>query len=924
MTFRAAALARDTGLRFALEVQGIPYLFLDGPSPVGPDGTTWAVPTTAGGLEYVWQEHCLDVDASPPRDPGAYITRSKSEVSSATMAWTLRDDAVDTLLNLFARARATGQVANLRDSVAYDVAATGAINLPVDSTSGWDAGLAYFGRETLYINAIGPDSLSGLRDLYNSLGYGDTQYRANTARPGAPRVVSSYPRIWHGRYVRLWAWVVGGDGTAYDDAWGGTYMAELWRGTIDGNPTPARDGLSWDLRATSIEAILHTMVGRETARASMLRAVGGVVENVSPSAPPEGLVLLTGDLNAVHFIVSGWVSSSSYLAGDPPAVSYDHSDGVNLASQVPRVVAPSAIPSLWVTVSNTVSTDTSGLLTWSLQLAGTTAYLSFSVTAGATVAFYRVEVFWNLPGSVGPLLGVSGSTSYVFSNTKTFVLPGLANAVYVPANATMIPFYYDPTEGTVDDSTIAPASGYARIGEGESAEIVSYTGVEAVDVAELAGVYLLTGVTRGRLGTTATAIAVPIGLAEKGEKTRVTFGVGYEATDVARVLLELATSTGGGHHGAYDVLAADMGAPLNPSHFDLARIEQMAGSMAPAERQMSIFVSKPEKLSELITSWLQPQGRFVHAAMLDDGTYRITPGEVLPALEALSTVTVDVSAVDWHDPTQWRPGASEVVNEIKALYRYDTAKDSWVEAAYVRVLDQDSAEEYGKRSAVEWKLRGAVLTPDQARSMVLIWAQDVFRRYGRPYEILRVKVGRTGWFLRPGSTVTLALDYLPDGLGGRGLSGQAVVLQVDKRFAGPDVGATVDLVVEAAERVTAYAPSARITSYDAGGPTITLASAGFGSADGSPDYEYFDAGDVVWVYEDEGDFSTRVERTIVARTGSVCTLSSALSGGWTAGDYSLVMPSDYGSVTTAQRRWAYIAPNASVFAVAPTEAFRYV
>lgn len=921
MTFREAVTQRDVGLRFAVQIQGIPYLFFDGAIPLGPSGAAWPA-LAEGELEWSYVEHCLDVEATPIRDPGVELTRSKAEIVSSTMTWTLRDDADDTLLSLFARNRADGQVSNLIDDVDYDTGDTGSVTLTVDSTTGWSAGLAYFGRETIYVNSIGGDSLGGPRDLYNPLGYGDLAYRQNTSRPGAPRVVSSYPRIWHGRYVRVFAFVVGSTGVAYDDAWGGTYMQEIWRGTLEGNPTPARDGLSWELRGTSIEAILHTSVGRETARASLLRSVAPASANVAGTAPAQGLVLLTADTNYVHFVLEAWDSHTDALNNEPPTDVWDHTDGVALTGFPPAVLALSSLTQLWNTIGSTVATDTTNDAQWSIKL-GT--HVVFTLAASAQ--WYRLRVLWSLAGSVGPLLGVTETETVVEFGDGTAqgaIVSRAPNAIYVPVNASVVPFYFDPAEGAVGVDAVAPATGYARIGDDDAAEIIQYSAVVPVDEEQLDGCYLLTGVVRGRFGTVARPIAVPLGNESAGETARLTFGVGWESADIVRVLLELAVSTGAGHRGAYDVLPAGTNVPLNPAHFDVDRLEQLASGMAPVERQVSIFLAKPAKLSELVTSWLQPQGRYLHGAMLADGTYRITAGEILPALESAAALTIDETQLDWRDPTGTRPGSTVVVNEIKALYRYDVAKDDWVEGAYVLVVDQDSAEEYGRRSPVEWKLRGAAMTPDRARNFVLTWAQDVFRRYGRPYELLTAKVGREGWFLGPGSVVQLDIAYLPDGTGARGMTQRAVVLQAARRFSGEDPGADLTLVLEPPERLSTYAPSARVASYASGGPTLTLAAAGFGSTDGRPDYEWFEAGYSVWVYEDEADVSTRVKRTITARSGAVITLSSALGGGWTASSAALVTFADYGDATATQRRHVYVAPNSGAFADDPTEAFRYV
>ncbi|MBT9557376.1 MAG: hypothetical protein IV100_15155, partial [Myxococcales bacterium] len=258
---------------------------------------------------------------------------------------------------------------------------------------------------------------------------------------------------------------------------------------------------------------------------------------------------------------------------------------------------------------------------------------------------------------------------------------------------------------------------------------------------------------------------------------------------------------------------------------------------------------------------------------------------------------------------------------LKVFYRWDFTKSEQDEKCYVSVIDLDSVDEYGRRADVEWKLRGLLLEPDQARSLVMGWAQDIFRRYGRPYELLRLKTGRAGWFLRPGSTVTIDLDHVPTTEGTRGLDRLGVVLQASKTYSGDDPGAVVDVVFERPDRASTYAPSARVDAYNAAAPSITLSATDF-SRSGELDYEHFDSGDAVWVYLDQADASTRVQRTIVSRAGAVCTLSATVPG-LVAGATTLVVGADYGSAQASQRQHAHIAPNTLVFGTSPTDPFVY-
>lgn len=925
-SFKSAATNPDVGLRFYAQIQGLPYVFLDGPTPKGPTGSTWSAPTSQAEA-YELVEYCLDPKAMPIKDAGAEVTRSKADVSSATLSLLLREARNDQLLYIFARTLATGHTSPLTAAVGYDSGGTGIVNIDVESTTGWAAGYAYFGRETMKVTvSTGTRLISSKRDLFNDFGDGDSRALSNPNRPGAPRLVSDYPRVWHGRYVRVFAYVVGPDGTAYDTAFGGDYCIEIWRGVIDGNPVPSKDKLSWEIRTTSIEKLLSTSVGLETTRATLnatrLLHDGAAAAELPDGIQPSSMMYFDSDTAYMHFRVSQWATRASYEAEDPASNVWDHSDGVALSDALqPRLLTFEQLAVKFLQVTNQVRTDTTDGLSVSLHWVGDAPQLWWLASDGL---FYRVELDFAVPGSFGPVLGFVGNAiveiSTVGGGFSTHTATGPRWSVYIPSHAKFLPVFFDSGEGNLEEP---PSSGFARIGDGEDAEIISYEVISALtgSIGDATGGFYLENCQRGRLGTRPRTFGIPLDEAEGTEAARITFGVGWERRSSLEILLELATSTGEGHHGDWDVLPDRITTPLIPAHFDIAGIEELSTRLTPLERTVSWFLAKPEKLGELVAGWLQPHGRYLHACTVADGTYRITVGEVLPPLESEVAATLDASSVDLRDPDQWKPGSAEVINALKVFYRWDFTKSEQDEKSYVSVIDVDSVDEYGRRAEVEWKLRGFLLEPDQARAMVLAWAQDVFRRYGRPYELLRLRTGREGWFLRPGSTVSVQLDHVPTTDGTRGLDRLAVVLQVAKTYSGDDVGAVVDLVFEAPDRATTYAPAARVDAYNAGTPSITLSDTDF-SRTGELDYEHFDSGDVVWVYLDEADASTRVQRTIVSRTGAVCTLSATVPG-LVAGATTLVIGADYGSVQAAQRKHAHIAPNTLVFGTSPTDPFVY-
>ena len=267
--------------------------------------------------------------------------------------------------------------------------------------------------------------------------------------------------------------------------------------------------------------------------------------------------------------------------------------------------------------------------------------------------------------------------------------------------------------------------------------------------------------------------------------------------------------------------------------------------------------------------------------------------------------------------------AGRVVNELKVMYRWKPASHEFDEGGYVQVIDDDSVAEFGARSKLEWKLLGmAGLDAGTAYQRVLAWAFGVFSRFGRPYDLLRLDVGRVGWLLSPGDAVTVTLTGLPTTFGERGVDRAATVLQASKSYSGDEPGADLLLVLEAPDRHTAYCPAARITAWD-GSTGVTLSTNEF-TPTTDKDYAHFLAGDVVWVYRRDYDASTRVTRTISTISGSSVVFTVALPGTFSAGSDTLVTFASYTECTTRQRAFAFLANATPVLGASPTEPVLYV
>lgn len=922
----------DCGVRFWLQIQGIPYLFADGAILDAP--TTWdstaSIPDDAAVVpESVPVLACLDT-RSGLIDSGSEITRSTGDVTPSSMKFVLRETEDDELLALFARHRADGLQVNLSDDVPYgDDGSPGYQTLPVDSTSGWTVGdHLYFGRETLRVTTIlsGPPRLQCSRNHYALSGC-QSRYLVDAERPTSPRIVSNFPRVWVGRYVRLWAVPTRSDGYAFDENWYGSTAREVWRGVLNSDPRPGADWSSYELHCDSIESILRTEIGSESRKGSLLRVPGGLTQNVSgqveppPGAPnPQAVYWVDEDTNRIDVVVRKWADLAAYEAGDAPLDVWDYTgaDAIEVyTGTLPQILTRAYVRQAFETeLATTIRTDT-GIDTFKLQQdgAGRWSFVAYDLSD-----YYVVSINWDAEGSVGRLLGWSGVLDIPSNGHSVYSPDAAGNAVFISRSAKRIPFFY---EQSISSAASAPSEGFAIIGEDDEVEVVKYSSITTL-FNDLEGLYILEGCQRGRFGTMPRDHVAPQASADAGsDKVKVQFGVGWDdGTPFPEVILQLATSTGvEENNGDYDLLPDGIGARLSLEHFDPVAFMRLGERLAAWESRRPMLLVKGMKLSELIGAWMQPVGRFITAKTTADGTYRITIGEALPAIETAADTAITTREI-LLEPAPRFGAAGRIINQIRAYYHWNPSKSEPTDTAYVDVLHDDSIAEYGVRNKLEWKLPGWTTDSATALAAVLDWSADVFRRYGRPFDVVTFDTDRSGQLLSPGDTITLTIPGFPSTRGTRGETTSAVVLQVERRYSGDDIGCTLRVAIEAPERYGRYVPSARVLTWD-GSTGVTLSEDEF-SVTGDADYAHFEAGDVVWVYEDEADVTTRVMRTIASITADAVVFTVALPLGFTAGASTLMTGYDYGSATTRQRTFAHVTGNDGEYTSGtPTEGMRY-
>lgn len=932
--FASAIGAPECNVRYYVRIQGIGDLPLSGAIPQGPTGSAWAAPTSQS-QNYTYRPHMLDLSEGLS-DSGPEISRRTGEVSSGSMSIHLQDNRAADLFALMAREKSDGAVTNMTASLTYTETSTATMESTSDFAS---SGLAYIGRETIAYTGKTATTLTTLtRGVYGKetggTSYDNHEYVHNADKPVGTRIVSDYPRVWHGRWVSVYAYVCDVYGRALDAAIDGTYSREIWRGVVKGNPTSV-DWLRWTLRCDSIDAITHTEVGRDPIKGTLMRFPGSWEANKDGGSNADayaagevGVYYLSDATRFVDFEVTEYTSEANQktdtvnaqfsFTGDDRVVLaaagtiLSHADLVSLFGKSLKTrMELESIDKLTITGAKVANAGTHG---WNVNLQSDSGYV------------YRVALFWGVEGSIGNLLGFSGTSEVVvkiyetlFSNTPQ------GAAAYISAVDTVIPFYYQDTQGIQPDQ--AAASGFARIGE---TEIVKYESIS--DVGDSAkGLFQMNIAERGAMGTTAIEHHVVVDhntFTSNAESVEVEFGVGWDDAGPITAILEMAVSTAiASHHGTYDQLGRGISPPLNPLHFDETKMAQVEAQLVGPQSVVRLFLSESIKLSELASKLLQPFGMHLVAKHNVDGDYLITVGEVLPPLESEATTTVDTSVLDWQDPAQVEGGNDRVVNQLVVHPIWDPLKGETTDAR-VTAVDTDSVHVFGEKGKLTWKIMGYQLDPITSVETIHSWAQQIFARFGSPYDLYRVRVDRSGWLISPGDHVLLTLPQAPTVSGTRGFSSDiAQVLQVrhDYEQSGTDgwTGSELIVVVEPYVRTSTYSPSAKVSAYNAGTPSITMDANVFTTAGIDIDSDHFEDGDKVLVFN-EGDMGTVSAVTLSNKSGSTFTVSSTLAGGLGVGSY--VVPDDYATAQATQRKHAYISDTSTppVLSVTDTAAFNYI
>ena len=902
-------------------IEGTPYLLTSQELPAS------MVPT---GYEQIV---CLDLGPGIVT-PQSALQRKSGVAAPATMTLRFGPRGSDRLISALAPRGASWR-AELTSDLAY-----GDTKIYCATAGGPTAGeYVYLGREAYLIDSVNAayfdlGSVATGREQLDSVQW--------TFRSEARKYVTNQPEVFEGRLARVWVGYADHTGAPLDSALYDPSQAEVFAGRIE-SLSVGDDWHSWTMRLKGLEAFLDVQVGGQGNKTGRLDQFSLDATSTPPASAYQQATVYTGQQ---------WV----YLTATDPggttslAVELDARFYGNIIDSVADAIqtalnADPTLTSTWI-VDGDINTEylyaqTSGdAPDWMSTFRLTLAFKSSA--ASATVSLMDGV------GSLMPRLGFtaadlkppsqkSDAGQWVFSASEAPL------ALYLGPDDTSVHVYTD------DIASDWPSSGFVRIGDADSGEIVEYSSI----IAQYAGhIATLGGLRRGVLGTQRREIKLPwttevsddgTSVAGVSQMVRVTVFVAREQTNILTAILEMLASTGtaGTRDATYDVAAIyeGFGASMRLDIVDTDRFEQLADVLPTTLTVRDLAWQETFSLREWLSGELSFLGLTLQGRRLPSRRFQLTLDRVSdPVL--LSSATLTTADLDLEAGIKIQRVSEGIVNQMTAQTAWNPATGEWEDRKWI-INDVDSQEVYGKRPAMEIRARGMARQISAQMTTVQQQILSVMAHYSRPYELVRFSASRSAWRYQPGDQIALTHPAVPNMDGTRGwVAEPLVVLAVTPRYLGSGKKAAADLVClhMGDRRVSYYVPSALVTSYDSGTKTATLAANEFSDAsvpyplDSSvncKDVRWFDLSGADVYVGDEGDSSVRGtyeidHASITPSTLTITTdLSAALQTAISAGKRVIVWYPKHDDCSSVQQLYIHLADSSGTLGAAGDDAFQY-
>jgi hypothetical protein len=389
-----------------------------------------------------------------------------------------------------------------------------------------------------------------------------------------------------------------------------------------------------------------------------------------------------------------------------------------------------------------------------------------------------------------------------------------------------------------------------------------------------------------------------------------------ERGQAGKLLLQLMLSTGEAayNEATYDVYGAGMGLGIPYYQIDV-------GSFESLDTPFEFLADKPTPFREILEEILTVYNRHV---VIDNGQIALTrPGFDSTATEDIITLDETTKAEEPGAPgiTPVSYGTAGIINHVVLSYTSLRVllQNKWMAGPgierselFFQVEDQTSISRFSSRRTLEIKARGITDAAAVAEYIV----KPILRYFAEPSGIIRRTINHRMFHLLPGDAVALTDNYVTDPATlTRGISGMPCwVKSIDCDYATGRGEIELYFLPGHPARYGKLAPSALMTSYDAGTKTATFSAHAFSRTTDSVDVANFTAGDEVQFVEMSPATvgSPSVLTDVIATVNSGANTATLVTGVSPTGGLAYVMePREVASAsvpTTTQRNaYAFLA-----------------
>lgn len=607
---------RGYGTIYAVKIEGLPYVFTEGPVPLRVDSA--AAPSapagyTASAAFAVVDDTTIDQEI----DRQSSVARGKS--LDLLLSWEVLE-AEGILDDIFRRPA-------YFTTLASDLTASANV-IEVDNVAAFpSSGNLYIGREL--VKYTGKDDTTTPHEFTGcSRGYLGYAYKFDKDEPGSHGMITPTPHAWKGRFVTVYEHLVSPEGRILDSTWTeGSYNRELWKGYISEPPKPDRLGMK--LSAMPLVRLAAQELG-STLTATTIGVRGGdhgvldmpvyaeegagMIFNFmvwNPSGSPSEM---TGVTKTAPLIVSGAV------AGDYPTLA----PGVMTIREYVQAAADQ--------IASDFSSDDG------INYVGVADYATggeegkhprVSLEIGTTFFTTGESLFLEL--SIDPTPGC-----YWFVSTPVYDLwPGNNDnsSSQDKLNSIGIPTYIKSPrylavrdiEGNSAIDFAIPSSGMAVVEAGDTSEVIRWDEKHTTDyLGNSVEPYALLRVSERMVGAEySTVEQLPADFNETG-KLEVVAGVVSNLPTAAQTLLE---SSGTGLRGDYDTLGLGFGYGVPEGFIDL----DGTGAAPLTMETIPVLAMGRTSWADLFSGWYRLGGLCLVQRRDAVGTIRLMAVDTSPA-----------------------------------------------------------------------------------------------------------------------------------------------------------------------------------------------------------------------------------------------------------------------------------------------------